>query len=287
MATEITTGPQGIGEVRTYYADYTPDLPSGVTIASAAAVHTPPSGAASTPTVGAVMSGDIVPVTLPEQTVTGRHILTITATLSNGDKSVIRLIIPVEWDVARSGMLDLIADLRGLANAGSNDYTAGGQAHWTDKQLERVLDRYRRDAYREPLEARETYSGGTVEYKNYYIPAQNLESGTAYFRLEDAAGNAVGTALYSTDYRSGQVTFSATTGGSAYYWTGRTYDLNRAAADVWRQKAAYHAAQFDFSTDNHSVKKSGVYKQCLAMAEFYEQRAATSQTVTLYRSDAC
>lgn len=289
MATEKTTNPQSLTEIRTHFVDFTDDLPAGVTVSTAAAAHTPPSGSASTPTVGAI-SGAVVPVTLGPLTVAGRHVLTVTATLSNADLSVMRLVIPVEWETARAGMVDLIADLRGMTDTGSNDYTIGGRPYWTDRQLEDVLDRCRVDHYRADLAPVLTYEGaGTIVYKNYYTGVNNIErttDGTAIFRIEDATGAVIGTASYSMDYRVGHAVFGADTDGSVYLWTGRSYDLDRAAALVWRQKAAHYTTAFSFTTDNHRVDKGAIYKQCLQMAEYYEQRSSTPQVVTMYRSDA-
>lgn len=289
MATEIIADVQGSTEIRTHYIDFTNDLPTGVTVSSAAAVHTPPSGAAATPTVGTITAG-VVPITIGPLAVLGRHVLTVTATLSNSDLSVARLIIPVEWDTARSGLTDLIIHLRAMANVGSNDYSVGGLQFWTDKQIQDALDRSRKDHYRQQLSPTQTYSGGTVVWKDYYIDAENIEKttgGTSIFYLEDSAGVQVGTALYTVDYARGHVSFGADTGGSSYFWYGRSYDLNRAAADVWRQKASHYAMQFNFSTDNHRIDRGKVYEQCLAMADYYEQRSSSGagQVVTIYRSD--
>ena len=96
MATLIMARRQALAEIRTYYVDFTDDLPTGVTVSSATATHVPPSGSASTPTVGTITAAT-VPVTLPAQTVTGLHKLDVLATLSNADKSAIRLMIPVHY----------------------------------------------------------------------------------------------------------------------------------------------------------------------------------------------
>lgn len=86
---------QSTGEIRTHYIDLTPDLPTGVTVSSASAIHTPPSGAAVSPTC-AVSSPD-VSVTVPALTVSGIHLVKVLATLSSGDKSEFLLIIPIKW----------------------------------------------------------------------------------------------------------------------------------------------------------------------------------------------
>ena len=87
---------QSLNEIRQWDIDFTLDLPSGVTITSATAVHIPPSGAASTPTVG-VIALNIVPVKLGPLGVIGKHTLVVMATYVNGEKSEARVLIHVEY----------------------------------------------------------------------------------------------------------------------------------------------------------------------------------------------
>jgi hypothetical protein len=88
MSTFRELGEQAKAEIRTHYFSFVNDLPSGVTVSSATATHRPPSGSASTPTVGSI-TASVVPVQLGVQTVAGDHYLDVLATLSNGDKSLI------------------------------------------------------------------------------------------------------------------------------------------------------------------------------------------------------
>ena len=78
-----------MAEIRTYFCDFTPDLPAAVTVLSATAVHIPPSGTPGTPTV--VTATPLVNVTLGPLSMVGHHILDITATLSDTEKSEMRL----------------------------------------------------------------------------------------------------------------------------------------------------------------------------------------------------
>lgn len=87
---------QSLAEIRQWDFDFSPDLSSGVTVSSATATHTPPSGSASTPTVGTIAAG-VVPVTLGPLAVTGTHYLRILATYSNSEKSEIKLRITVDF----------------------------------------------------------------------------------------------------------------------------------------------------------------------------------------------
>ncbi len=282
MATEIVATLQSTTEIRTHYVDFTDDLPAGVTISSGTATHTPPSGTAVTCTCGAI-SSNIIPVTVPALSVTGRHIVTVTATLSSSDKSVARLIIPVQWDTIRAGMVDLILELRGMIDAGSNDYTVGGVPFWTDKQLQTALDRRRTDYKNEQLDPWTTYTGGTTFYYDYIIPWKWYESGTV-FDVLDADGTKYGTALYSIDTARNMVVFVASTSGSVVAVNAHTFDLNRAAADLWRNKAAHYVLAYDFSTDNHNLKRSQMQQQCLQMAKFYDGMSGPTVAI-IYRSD--
>lgn len=188
----------------------------------------------------------------------------------------------------RSGMYKLLDQLRTMASAGQDDYQIGNKWYWDDDDLQVILDRYRTDVFGEELQSRSILSGGSTIYLDYYSQRGNYErttGGTAVFYLRDGSGNTIGTASYTPDYERGAITFAANTSGTVYYLYGRAYDLNKSAAEVWRQKAAYYAKQFNFSTDNHRMELGSVYKHCIEMAQFYEQKTATLNVVTLWRSD--
>lgn len=186
--------------------------------------------------------------------------------------------------MARTGMTDLIDTLRGMSAAGTGDFTVGSIIYWADNEVQKVLDRHRADIVRNEAAPVESYNNGTVVYLEYRLGYGNLEQGTAYFELEDAAGTTLGTALYSADYARGIVSFVSDTTGSSVFFTGRAYDLNGAAADIWRVKAAHVADWYDFSTDNHRLSRSQVMRQCLDMAGYYEGYAAPT-VIQLYRED--
>jgi len=189
--------------------------------------------------------------------------------------------------MARTGMSELIETVRGYTDAGTGDYTIGTTTYWSDNEIQRVLDANRTDIYRDELTMTQTYNSGTVEYKNYYSNFGNYEQstgGTTIFWLENAAGTILGTSLYSVDYIRGEVVFAADTTGSAVYAYGRSYDLNGAAAKIWRFKASNASKMYDFSTDNHSLHRSQMMKQYLEMAKYYESQAAPT-VIDLYRED--
>jgi hypothetical protein len=185
-------------------------------------------------------------------------------------------------------MADLLLTLRGLTAAGSAEYTVNAVSYWTDQQLQDVLDRHVYPIRHEELLPLDTIgTGGTVTYLDYQSPRRFLEStigGTSRFTIQDEGGTTVGTASYSVDYPRGMVTFTADTEGLSRFLTGFSYDVNAAAADVWAQKASHYVTAYDFSTDNHSLKRSQIIQNCLTMAKGYGSGAAV-YSVTMERSD--
>lgn len=58
-----------------------------------------------------------------------------------------------------------------------------------------------------------------------------------------------------------------------------TYDLNLAAADVWEEKAAASAQDYDVSADGATMSRSQVYEQCSRQASRYRSRRSPT-TIT-------
>lgn len=190
--------------------------------------------------------------------------------------------------MARSTLADLIATLRGMTDAGIADWTSGTAIYFDANQMQIVLDRHRVDVYRQPLTSVPDLNGSALaSYRTYRTKLANLEvtdGGSAIFIVEDSVGNDQGTALWSADYAQGIVTFGADQKGTAYYLTARSFDLNGAAADVWRMKAANAAKLYNFSTDNHNLSRSQIMDHCLKMCSYYEARSP-AEVVEVYRSD--
>jgi hypothetical protein len=192
--------------------------------------------------------------------------------------------------MSRTTLSDLRSILRGMTEAGTEDWTLGTISFFDNDQLDIILDRHRSDYIHEQMTPRPIVGvGGTSLWYEYEANKANLEQtdgGTAIFYVQDGTGATVGTAEYSADYLRGVIEFSVDRGGSVYYWTGRSYDLNAAAADVWRKKASHYAKSFSFSTDNHTVKRSELYTQAVKMAEMYEGMGGNAViTMQTWRSD--
>lgn len=189
---------------------------------------------------------------------------------------------------ARTGMTSLIAELRSMTEAGTADYTVAGTTYWTDDQVQDELDRTREDVYDYPLSyAERTDSGGTARYYDYYFEPgwwEEVGGGTAVWIIQDSDGSTVGTANYTVNYYAGHVRFTADQAGTSYYLTGKKYNLNRAASNIWRRKAAHVANRYDWKTDGHDMKPSQERKHYLEMSQFYT-RESGGRLVRLARGD--
>ena len=174
-----------------------------------------------------------------------------------------------------------------MTDTSYEDFTVAGVYYWSDKQLQDRLDRYREDFVEEGLSAIQQTRNGTtyyLEYRSQYGNLEGVDSGTSVFKLDDAAGtNQPGTS-WTADYSRGVVTFNADTLGSSMLLTGRSYDLNAAAADVWRYKAANDAKMYSFSAGGQTFTRNQFYEHCRQMATYYEGQAAPT-SISLYRSD--
>lgn len=183
--------------------------------------------------------------------------------------------------MARTGMQTLIDTVRGYANAEPDEWEVTSDSsivtYWDDDEIQRVLDRHKVEFIHALTSVEPTYSNGSVEFKQYRLNATNIESGTAVFKIEDTAGTVTG---YTCDYARGIVTFTSDQSGKSFYWSGFAYDLDAAAADIWRMKASHVAGLVDFSTDGHSIKRSQQAQQYLQMANYYQQRSASEGVTT-------
>ena len=183
--------------------------------------------------------------------------------------------------MARSGMQTLIDTVRGFSDADPEEQTVESGSsivtYWSDEEIQRVLDRHKTEYIHALMDVQPTYSGGSIVYVQYKLGAVNVESGTAVFKIEDTSGTVTG---YTVDYARGIATFTSDQSGKSYYWSGYSYDLDAAAADIWRIKASRVAGLVDFSTDGHSIKRSQQARAYLDMANYYQNRSATESIVT-------
>ena len=189
--------------------------------------------------------------------------------------------------MARTGMQTLIDTVRGFANAAPDEWEVSTDSsivtYWSDDEIQRALDRHKVEHIHAPLEPVTSYSGGSAVVLQYRTNITNIEGSTA-FSVEDTSGTVVPTAI---DYTRGIVTFSTDQSGKSFYWSGFSYDLYAAAADIWRMKASHVAGLVDFSTDGHSIKRSQQAQQYLNMSQYFQSRSTSEgvQTSRIVRDD--
>lgn len=182
--------------------------------------------------------------------------------------------------MARTGMQTLIDTVRGFADADPEEQTVESGSsivtYWSDEEIQRVLDRHKTEYIHEPLEPIGAYALGNPVILRYRTGVHNIEGGTE-FKVEDVSGTVTPASI---DYARGIVTFATDQAGESFWWSGFAYDLDAAAADIWRMKASHVAGLVDFSTDGHSIKRSQQAQQYLTMANYYQQRSASEGVTT-------
>ncbi len=187
---------------------------------------------------------------------------------------------------ARAGMSNLITRLRSMTNAGTADYTLSGGTYWTDDQLQSKLDMHSSRIERENLTREPAYEGGTVTYTEFTFEHGNVEeAGTATrWRVETSTGTNIATSEYTVSYDQRRLTFTNDQGGTPYFLTYYSFDMERAAAAVWDDKAAHVSDSFDLKTDNHDMKRSQKYQMYTAEAAKWRKRAKPREGL-LIRND--
>lgn len=195
--------------------------------------------------------------------------------------------------MSRTGMNDLRDELRLMTNAGTADITAGTLTYFSDNQLDTIFDRHSVNFIHSEIEAEypQFLSGNVLSWTQYPIGYDHVEQstgGTAIFIVQNNSGGTVSASDYSVDYTRGIVTFNADTKGLEYYVTGFAYDIYAAAAEIMQMKANAVSNQFDFSTDNHSVKKSQVYTNHIKQMDYFRSKSKNSGGHgMMYREDTC
>lgn len=185
--------------------------------------------------------------------------------------------------MSRSTMAHLLTEFRGMVDAGITDYTVGGVTYWSDDQLQTKLDAHRTYVNYQAVEGLENYiAGGTITYTIFPTERVWWEDTVT---VQETGGGTIGTANYSMDLLTGVITFTADQAGSARYVTGYTYNLFKSAAEVWNRKAAHYVTAVDWSTDNHSMKRSQLITQARQMALTYGEMAFQGMSINMDRSD--
>lgn len=189
--------------------------------------------------------------------------------------------------MARAGMANLIRQLRVNGAAGSNDELVNGVQYWTDDQLQEILDAHSQDINDVPLVTYSEMVAGVTVWKKYYIPASipiNLEgaSSVGEFTVVDTLGNTV--TGYTLDLPRRRLDFTASQEGRTYYLRARSFDINKASAELWTKKASLYAELIDWKAGTYNLKEDQVYQHALERAAYWAGKSGFGR-VKLNRDD--
>lgn len=180
--------------------------------------------------------------------------------------------------MARTSLIPLITRLRQFTSAEANEFTLDSQAYFSDDHLQTALEAHSTYHQRVALYPIGEFVAGEMRYQRYPLLyfmmwIEGAGAGSAW-RLVDGTGADAPAHTLHADIR--QVIFDAPTDGRTYYLSAHGYDLHRASASIWRQKAAHVAKRVSFSVDGQAVSASDYHAHCLRMATYYETLAGAS-----------
>jgi hypothetical protein len=182
---------------------------------------------------------------------------------------------------ARAGLANLITRWRRLVDDAASET-------WTDDEAQAFLDAHAETLTLVMLTPSPRLVDGETVYRIYRFPFRDVEeadSGDDYWRVYDSLGTTIAATAYTADSIQGTVTFTEDQEGETRYADLRRYDLNGAAADAWRERAAAKAGLYAFSSEGQSFQRQQWFEHCEAMARRFEAKA-WAQIVDWGRGDA-
>ncbi|HSV73612.1 MAG TPA: hypothetical protein VLH79_07620 [Chthonomonadales bacterium] len=157
---------------------------------------------------------------------------------------------------------------------------AGGEAVWSEEELQAALDRRRTDARYVPLAPVESVApGGAISYMAYRADAGDWEEGA-----ELVDGGWATLEPETADCLNGRWTFAESVPPPVLL-TGARYDVAAAAADVLEAWAARVKLEFDFTTGDQRFERRQKLAGLLAAARLQRARQAPA-AAGMVRGDA-
>lgn len=180
----------------------------------------------------------------------------------------------------RTGMANVIKQLRSLTNAGSSEYTVDGVTYFIDQQLQDELDQDRTQWYDVVLNAVPRRTASSVTYLDYVIPDDigdwfEEDATDSGWQLKDGSSNYITqSGNYTVSYRAKQITLTVDALGAARFLDCRTYDLYCTAARIWRMKAGFEQRAINWSNGQGiNIQANQRYLHCVERAEFFEKKS--------------
>src|SRR2546421_744544 len=173
----------------------------------------------------------------------------------------------------RSTMTQIIDRVRTMIND-----PRGASQIFDDQTIQDTLDDSRVDYVNEELQTKPTFTGGTIQYLNYWHELGSWEGGVVLKQFLT-----VTVTPSASDFIAGYWSFAQNTLPPVFL-SGSTHDLNRAAADLLERWAAKWVLIYDFSSDGQSFKRSQAASGLQALAHTYRKKQRASSLGTK-RSD--
>lgn len=163
---------------------------------------------------------------------------------------------------------------------------SGASQVFTDQQLQDALDAHRTFIQRERLRAEPTYSSTQTLYVDHFSLFDNLEDDTAGAGAEPPSFQTLSYAAVTWDTKDFLTGHFTKTAGQdpPVYFTGRTYDVNAAAADLLEAWAGKTKLDFNFSTGTGSYSRQQKFADLMDLAKLYRKKSRVTVS-TAERSD--
>lgn len=186
----------------------------------------------------------------------------------------------------REGMQWLIAKLR--LSTETVDNPADNDNFYTDEELQTQLDNTSTTFTGTPLfPLKELLAGNQYVYLDFvwspeigrFIEMPLLNYSDSQFQVQKTDGTYMHYGIdYTIDLATPKITFNGDQQGQSFLLNARTFNLNRAAAEVWLLKAGRRADLYHVRVDNHTLYQDEMWKHCMEQYKLYAGRAGAGYT---------
>lgn len=175
----------------------------------------------------------------------------------------------------RATMAALISRVRLLIN---DTLPSGSGQIFTDDIIQDILDAGRADVKNEVMIPKPTFAGSQIQFLDYYTHLGDWEDDLV---IKQYLINQVTPA--TSEPIAGHWTFSTTTLPPLYI-SGKTYDIYRAAADLFERQAAQWVLRYNVNVDGQNLQRSQAFTNLQAAAKNFRMKQRPG-TLHLTRSD--
>lgn len=178
----------------------------------------------------------------------------------------------------RSTMTDVVAKVRRLIQDPAST-PSGNEPHFTNAEIQSVLDKNRIDVRRGRLIPSPTYTSSQANYYDHYSQYGDWETDATF---QDDAYNDVTGDITTSEWEVGHWTFD--TSYTVVLITGKTFDVYAAAAQLLTEWTASAKSKFSFATDKLRFSRDQEQSNLLQLRDTY-LALARPRSVEMVRDD--